>query len=138
MSVQRTSIAEHTSFFSDAQLAETEGFEPSVREFPVRRFSKPLVSATHPRLRMRGAQTFRGKVEHEQHRAGGYIRRFAPVQPERPGYFGVTSSRMSRAMDSPGWSTRMPSPGHSLSGRLSAALAWVTGSATKMPPSGGE
>src|SRR3954465_11508970 len=33
------------------QLAETEGFEPSVREFPVRRFSKPLVSATHPRLR---------------------------------------------------------------------------------------
>ena len=35
------------------RLAETEGFEPSVREFPVRRFSKPLVSATHPRLRMR-------------------------------------------------------------------------------------
>jgi hypothetical protein len=33
-------------------LAETEGFEPSVRESPVRRFSKPLVSATHPRLRM--------------------------------------------------------------------------------------
>ncbi|VVT10764.1 hypothetical protein SPHINGO361_120622 [Sphingomonas sp. EC-HK361] len=33
-------------------MAETEGFEPSVR-FPVRRFSKALVSATHPRLRMR-------------------------------------------------------------------------------------
>ena len=33
------------------RLAETEGFEPSVREYPVRRFSKPLVSATHPRLR---------------------------------------------------------------------------------------
>ena len=32
-----------------AALAETEGFEPSVR-FPVRRFSKALVSATHPRL----------------------------------------------------------------------------------------
>ena len=31
-------------------LAETEGFEPSVRVNPVRRFSKPLVSATHPRL----------------------------------------------------------------------------------------
>ena len=31
-------------------MAETEGFEPSVR-FPVRRFSKALVSATHPRLR---------------------------------------------------------------------------------------
>ena len=31
-------------------LAETEGFEPSV-PLPVRRFSKPLVSATHPRLR---------------------------------------------------------------------------------------
>ena len=35
------------------ELAETEGFEPSVRESPVRRFSKPLVSATHPRLRVR-------------------------------------------------------------------------------------
>ena len=32
-------------------MAETEGFEPSVRVIPVRRFSKPLVSATHPRLR---------------------------------------------------------------------------------------
>lgn len=31
-------------------LAETEGFEPSVPDLPVRRFSKPLVSATHPRL----------------------------------------------------------------------------------------
>ena len=36
-----------------AKVAETEGFEPSVRESPVRRFSKPLVSATHPRLRKR-------------------------------------------------------------------------------------
>ena len=36
-----------------SNVAETEGFEPSVREYPVRRFSKPLVSATHPRLRMR-------------------------------------------------------------------------------------
>ena len=33
-------------------MAETEGFEPSVPDLPVRRFSKPLVSATHPRLRM--------------------------------------------------------------------------------------
>ena len=33
-------------------VAETEGFEPSVPDLPVRRFSKPLVSATHPRLRM--------------------------------------------------------------------------------------
>ena len=47
-------------------MAETEGFEPSVRESPVRRFSKPLVSATHPRLRMRSAQAFRGKAEREQ------------------------------------------------------------------------
>ena len=31
-------------------LAETEGFEPSIRVNPVWRFSKPLVSATHPRL----------------------------------------------------------------------------------------
>ena len=35
-------------------LAETEGFEPSIPVIPVWRFSKPLVSATHPRLR-RGA-----------------------------------------------------------------------------------
>ncbi len=33
-------------------VAETEGFEPSVGEYPLRRFSKPLVSATHPRLRI--------------------------------------------------------------------------------------
>ena len=31
--------------------AEREGFEPSVPVYPVRRFSKPLVSATHPPLR---------------------------------------------------------------------------------------
>ena len=31
-------------------VAETEGFEPSVPDLPVRRFIKPLVSATHPRL----------------------------------------------------------------------------------------
>ena len=31
-------------------MAETEGFEPSVGVIPLRRFSKPLVSATHPRL----------------------------------------------------------------------------------------
>ena len=47
-------------------MAETEGFEPSVRVIPVRRFSKPLVSATHPRLRMRSAQAFRGKAERKQ------------------------------------------------------------------------
>ena len=33
------------------RLAETEGFEPSVGLNTLRRFSKPLVSATHPRLR---------------------------------------------------------------------------------------
>ena len=37
-------------------LAETEGFEPSVPVIPVRRFSKPLVSATHPRLRIAAAR----------------------------------------------------------------------------------
>jgi hypothetical protein len=37
----------------DTEMAETEGFEPSVPVNPVRRFSKPLVSATHPRLRTR-------------------------------------------------------------------------------------
>ena len=34
-----------------SRMAETEGFEPSVGVIPLRRFSKPLVSATHPRLR---------------------------------------------------------------------------------------
>src|SRR5437764_751333 len=57
------------------QLAETEGFEPSVREFPVRRFSKPLVSATHPRLR-RGPESPRLY-------ARCYIGQFSPLQPER-------------------------------------------------------
>ena len=38
------------------RLAETEGFEPSVPDLPVRRFSKPLVSATHPRLRIAAAK----------------------------------------------------------------------------------
>lgn len=37
-------------------VAETEGFEPSVPDLPVRRFSKPLVSATHPRLRIAAAR----------------------------------------------------------------------------------
>src|SRR3954467_7400958 len=35
----------------DRMLADREGFEPSVGVIPLRRFSKPLVSATHPRLR---------------------------------------------------------------------------------------
>ena len=30
--------------------SERAGFEPAVRVYPVRRFSKPLVSATHPPL----------------------------------------------------------------------------------------
>ena len=47
-------------------LAETEGFEPSVGVIPLRRFSKPLVSATHPRLRRSG---------------GGYSRQGAAHQP---------------------------------------------------------
>jgi hypothetical protein len=44
----------------EGQVAETEGFEPSVRVIPVRRFSKPLVSATHPRLRMRRSAAIAG------------------------------------------------------------------------------
>src|SRR4051812_3390868 len=55
------------------QLAETEGFEPSVREFPVRRFSKPLVSATHPRLRKAASKSGRA----------AYIGRVPDLQPER-------------------------------------------------------
>src|SRR5438552_3040053 len=51
-------------------MAETEGFEPSVREYPVRRFSKPLVSATHPRLQRRLKRR-------------GYSGRFSNLQPER-------------------------------------------------------
>jgi len=45
---------------------------------------------------------------------------------------------MSSRISSPGSSIRIPSSGHSASGALSAALAWVTGSATKMPPLAGE
>ena len=46
-------------------LAETEGFEPSVR-FPVRRFSKALVSATHPRLRLRQSGGYSGGLRSDQ------------------------------------------------------------------------
>ena len=52
------------------RMAETEGFEPSVRESPVRRFSKPLVSATHPRLR-------------ERPKAAAYIGEISRLQPAR-------------------------------------------------------
>ena len=53
-------------------MAETEGFEPSVGEYPLRRFSKPLVSATHPRLRVR---PLAGRA--------GYISAIAKLQPEQ-------------------------------------------------------
>jgi hypothetical protein len=43
-------------YIKQCALAETEGFEPSVPDLPVRRFSKPLVSATHPRLRIAAAR----------------------------------------------------------------------------------
>ena len=109
-----------------SHLAETEGFEPSVREFPVRRFSKPLVSATHPRLRVR---LHAGKA--------GYSGGFRKLQPQAR-HRGTTSRRIAILIAWPGSSTRIPSSGQSLSGALSAALAWVTGSATKIPPDVGE
>src|SRR5262249_46987845 len=58
------------------RMAETEGFEPSVRESPVRRFSKPLVSATHPRLRDHRAQALPGGRSSTVTKAAGYISRF--------------------------------------------------------------
>src|SRR3954464_4441771 len=64
------------SLFFQKKVAETEGFEPSVREFPVRRFSKPLVSATHPRLRVRPLR-----------RKAGYISANPKLQPERAQLF---------------------------------------------------
>ena len=51
--LRRSGAVSPTDTGKEDSLAETEGFEPSVRVIPVRRFSKPLVSATHPRLRMR-------------------------------------------------------------------------------------
>ena len=39
-------------FFAETKFAEEAGFEPAVQVIPVRRFSKPVVSATHPFLRM--------------------------------------------------------------------------------------
>ncbi len=38
--------------FAETKFAEEAGFEPAVQVIPVRRFSKPVVSATHPFLRM--------------------------------------------------------------------------------------
>src|SRR5436305_12119129 len=87
-------------------VAETEGFEPSVREYPVRRFSKPLVSATHPRLRARL-------------RKRGYSGAIPKLQPD-----GMTSNRIVMLMTSPAFRTRIPSSRHCSSGALSAALAW--------------
>ncbi len=56
----KTAIFRHLVWFGEdrhkAEMAETEGFEPSVPDLPVRRFSKPLVSATHPRLRIAAAK----------------------------------------------------------------------------------
>ena len=75
------------------------------------------------------------EVEQSALRKGGYIS--ARLQPARR-YFAMTSSRISRRIASPGSRTRIPSSGHRASGAFSAALAWVTGSATKMPPVGGE
>ena len=46
--------------------------------------------------------------------------------------------RMVSAISSPGSSTRRPSSGQTSSGSFSAALAWLTGSATNRPPSTGE
>jgi len=80
---------------------------------------------------MRSAQTFRGKVEHEQ-RGAAYIGRISELQR------GQTSTRVFSVISSPGSSTRMPTSAHLSSGSLSAALAWVTGSATQIPPAGGE
>ncbi len=44
---------------ADPLRAEREGFEPSVEIISLRRFSKPVVSATHPPLRD-SAVTFTG------------------------------------------------------------------------------
>ena len=40
--------------WENRKVAEREGFEPSVPVLPVRRFSKPLLSATQPSLRTKG------------------------------------------------------------------------------------
>ena len=65
-----------------SRVAETEGFEPSVGVIPLRRFSKPLVSATHPRL-LRGPKR------------QAYIGAIPKVQPHGPDSFRreIDSSR---------------------------------------------
>ena len=67
----------------------------------------------------------------------GYIGEISTLQPERS-LIRMTSRRMARLIDSPGPRTRIPSSGHCLSAALSAAFAWLTGSATKIPPPAGE
>ena len=51
-------------------MAEREGFEPSVRIFSLRRFSKPLPSATRPPLH---DQLHRGLSAGGQSRQRGYV-----------------------------------------------------------------
>jgi hypothetical protein len=55
-------------------LAETERFELSVPDLPVRRFSKPLVSATHPRLRIAAASAGYSDGFSGRQGAGGFFR----------------------------------------------------------------
>ena len=58
-------------------MAETEGFEPSVGVIPLRRFSKPLVSATHPRLRRRRLDPIEPRIQ-------SFNRAVEAIRPEPP------------------------------------------------------
>ena len=64
------------------KVAETERFELSVR-FPVRRFSKALVSATHPRLRAWQEAGYSGSFSRDQRKLRRSLR-----GKRRHGYHG--------------------------------------------------
>ena len=72
------------------------------------------------------------------HVSGCGLRAAAYIGGPRQVQLARTPINISRRIDSPGSSTRIPKSGHSPSGALSAALACVTGSATKISPLTGE
>src|SRR4029453_12384510 len=66
-------------------MAERAGFEPAVGLLALRRFSKPLVSATHPPLRFMACETHRTEpLSRDKPAAGSPSAGLAPVATGAP------------------------------------------------------
>src|ERR1700753_3799805 len=60
--------------------AEREGFEPSVQENPIRRFSKPVPSATRPSLQM-AVPACQTRTTPNEKQGGRALRNAPPGEP---------------------------------------------------------